>query len=197
MNWFSLYLIRYSKQYLYRGQYLREAVTLRFEGYCPVSLLKVSGFRKPPEGSDTFMLSSLLSSIPSATILPSPSKKEKGILGKSYVCPSLSDALMLRADGKHPEWMTDFQMNFTSPNPAVAKKLLTEIEEQKFTLISDMANDPEISNIVLEKKPSLMRNAMKFAQNYMNKVDAQQESLGKAPKMDLKTFSKLNPRSSR
>ena len=44
-------------------------------------------------------------------------------------------ALMLRADGKHPEWMTDFQMNFTSPNPAVAKKLLTEIEEQKF--ISD------------------------------------------------------------
>lgn len=35
MNWFSLYLIRYSKQYLYRGQYLREAVTLRFEGYCP------------------------------------------------------------------------------------------------------------------------------------------------------------------
>ncbi len=42
-----------------------------------------------------------------------------------------------------------------------------------------------------------MRNAMKFAQNYMNKVDAQQESLGKAPKMDLKTFSKLNPRSSR
>ena len=77
MNWFSLYLIRYSKQYLYRGQYLREAVTLRFEGYCPVSLLKVSGFRKPPEGSDTFMLSSLLSAIPSATILPSPSKKEK------------------------------------------------------------------------------------------------------------------------
>lgn len=24
-----------SKQYLYRGQYLREAVTLWFEGYCP------------------------------------------------------------------------------------------------------------------------------------------------------------------
>ncbi len=123
--------------------------------------------------------------------------KDKGTLEKSYVCPSLSDSLLLKADGKHPEWMTDFQMNFTSPNPAVAKELLTEIEEQKFTLVSDMANDPEISNIVLEKKPSLMRNAMKFAQNYMNKVDAQQEGLGKAPKMDLKTFSKLNPRSSR
>ena len=24
-----------SKRYLYRGQYLREALTLRFEGYCP------------------------------------------------------------------------------------------------------------------------------------------------------------------
>lgn len=24
-----------SKRYLYRGQYLHEAVTLRFEGYCP------------------------------------------------------------------------------------------------------------------------------------------------------------------
>lgn len=24
-----------SKRYLYRGQYLHEAMTLRFEGYCP------------------------------------------------------------------------------------------------------------------------------------------------------------------
>ncbi len=123
--------------------------------------------------------------------------KDKNTLEKSYVCPSLADALLTKADSKHPEWMTDFQMTFGSPKPERAQAMLEEIEEQKFTLISDMSCDPEISNIVLEKKPSLMRNAMKFAQSYINKISGEEKGSGKAPKVNLKTLSALKPRSSR
>lgn len=123
--------------------------------------------------------------------------EDKSTLEKSYVCPSLADALLTKADFKHPEWMTDFQMAFGSLKPNEAKQMLTEIEEQKFTLVSDMSNDPDISTIILEKKPSLMKNAMKFAQSYINKINGKEEGSGKAPKIDLKTLSALKPRSSR
>ena len=94
----------------------------------------------------------------------------RGLFGGSHCTPfrvqSLKEAganLLFDKFSDLPEDLKWIPEVHSTPNPAVAKKLLTEIEEQKFTLISDMANDPEISNIVLEKKPSLMRNSFTIA----------------------------------
>ena len=122
--------------------------------------------------------------------------KNDKMMEQTLSCPSLADTLTAKSCGKHPEWITDFQMMFSSPSPEKAQKMLTEIEEQKFTLIADIANDRRMSGIVLSSKPSLMRKAMMFAEGYMNKVENQANAPAKTMKADFKAIASLNARTS-
>lgn len=108
--------------------------------------------------------------------------------------PSLKKKMQKKAEGKHPDFMTDFQMNFGSMHSADARKMREEIVKKKFVIISDLVKMPEVMKSMATTRPLELKEAISFAQDYIKASSQKKETTAKTPKID---FSKLSSKATR
>lgn len=112
--------------------------------------------------------------------------RNETVFMEALSCPALASGIAQKADQKHPEWMSDYQMVFGACDPHSAQFLRETVEERKFELIADVASNPKLLQKVCEQKPTLVKKALEFAEDYMARLNTRQAMEEKAPKMDLK-----------
>lgn len=116
---------------------------------------------------------------------------DKEAITQATACPVLGKSILKKSDQKHPDWMTDYQMNFSSLTPGKAAEMGAEVEDRKFTLIADVAQSEEMTRLLCLQKPAMMRKAMTFADDYIKRATAMEMECGKAPKADFKKLASV------
>ena len=116
---------------------------------------------------------------------------DKEAITQATACPVLGKSILKKSDQKHPDWMTDYQMNFSSLTPGKAAEMGAEVEDRKFTLIADVAQSEEMTKLLCLQKPAMMRKAMTFADDYIKRATAMEMECGKAPKADFKKLASV------
>lgn len=109
--------------------------------------------------------------------------------------PTIKKLLEGKAQGKHPDWMTEFQMNFGSMKKEKAEELIQAVSADKYRLIQDVTASNVLMQAVQRYKPQVFKNISAYAQDYSEQMKKKQ---AEKPQIDFKKLATIKaPSSSR
>lgn len=102
---------------------------------------------------------------------------------------ALKKSVQKKAAGKHPDYLTDFQMNFGSLKPDAAQEMKEQIVQKKFKFVSKLIKMEDVLQAMAMTRPAELKETLMFAQDYIKESQMKKAVSAKTPKID---FSKLS-----
>lgn len=143
---------------------------------------QVAALQEASAGFDTVLAAERSSQVTAAALVNDPE-------ANASASAVLKKSIRKKASGKHPDYLTEFQMNFGALKPEDAMALKEKVAQKKFALVSDLVKTPDIIKSMMMTRPVEIKEALVFAQDYIKESQMKKEAAAKMPKIDFKKLT--------